>query len=55
MPGTRFTCILTLADEPACAEVARVTITDTTGDRARGCCFSGPDQLCGREHGMAHP
>lgn len=35
-PG-RFQCALTLSDEPQCTTYARVTITDATGDSARGC------------------
>ena len=35
-PG-RFRCTLTRADEPQCTTYARVTVTDTTGDSARGC------------------
>jgi hypothetical protein len=37
MAQTRFTCILTQADEPACQTYARVTITDTKGASARAC------------------
>jgi hypothetical protein len=37
MAQTRFTCILTTADEPACTSYARGTITDAEGDTARGC------------------
>jgi hypothetical protein len=37
MAHTRFTCTLTTADQPACTSYARVTITDTGGDTARGC------------------
>ena len=37
MAHTRFTCILTTADEPACTSYARVTITGAGGATARGC------------------
>ena len=37
MAHTRFTCTLTTADELTCTSYARVTITDTEGDTARGC------------------
>lgn len=37
MPGTRLTCELGLADQPGCTDYARVTIADSTGDRARAC------------------
>jgi len=37
MAHTRFTCTLTTADQPACTSYARVTITDSGGDTARGC------------------
>lgn len=37
MTQTRFTCTLTVADEPACESYARVTIVDSQGDRGRGC------------------
>ena len=38
MPSaTRFTCSLTLADEPDCTDYARVTVVDAEGDRVRGC------------------
>ena len=37
MAQTRFTCILTKADEPPCNSYARVTITDSEGVSARGC------------------
>jgi len=37
MAQTRFTCTLTIADEPACQSYARVTITDAQGNTARGC------------------
>jgi hypothetical protein len=33
----RFLCTLTRADEPGCTRYARVTITDTEGERARAC------------------
>ena len=37
MAQTRFTCILTKADEPACQSYARVTIMDSEGASARAC------------------
>lgn len=37
MAQTRFTCILTKADEPSCQSYARVTIVDSEGARARAC------------------
>jgi hypothetical protein len=37
MPGDRFRCVLTRADEPECTSYARVTITDATGASARAC------------------
>ena len=37
MAQTRFTCILTRADEPACQSYARVTIVDSEGGTTRGC------------------
>jgi len=37
MAHTLFTCTLTTADQPACTSYARVTITDSGGDTARGC------------------
>jgi hypothetical protein len=37
MPQTRFTCALTMADEPACQSYARVTIVDAEGTSARAC------------------
>jgi hypothetical protein len=33
----RFRCVLTRADEAPCTSYARVTLTDATGDTARGC------------------
>jgi len=33
----RFRCALTRSDEPQCTTYARVTVTDVTGDSARGC------------------
>lgn len=35
--GSRYACVLTAADAPACTQIALVTITDPGGDRARGC------------------
>ena len=37
MAQTRFTCILTRADEPSCQSYARVTIVDAEGASARAC------------------
>jgi hypothetical protein len=37
MAQTRFTCTLTMADEPACQSYARVTIVDGEGASARTC------------------
>jgi hypothetical protein len=47
MAQTRFTCILTKADEPACQSYARVTIVDTEGDSARACPRHGVAALDG--------
>lgn len=33
----RFRCSLAARDEPECDAYARVTVTDDTGDSARGC------------------
>jgi len=44
MANTRFTCTLTTTDQPACTSYARVTITDSGGDTARGC----PPPCCRR-------
>jgi hypothetical protein len=37
MTQTRFTCILTKADESACQSYARVTIVDSEGTSVRAC------------------
>ena len=37
MAHTRFTCTLTIADEPACTSYVRVTVTGAEGGTARGC------------------
>lgn len=37
MAQTRFTCILTRADEPSCQSYARVTIVDAERASARAC------------------
>jgi len=37
MTQTRFTCTLTMTDEPSCQSYARVTIIDAEGASGRAC------------------
>ena len=48
MAQTRFTCILTRADEPSCQSYARVTIVDAEGASARAC----PSHAVAALHGI---
>ncbi len=47
MAQTRFTCTLTLADEPACPSYARVTVMNPEGASARACPRHGVATLDG--------
>ncbi len=45
--NSRFTCKLTRDEQGKCDEVARVTVVDSQGERARGCARHAVEALDG--------